>query len=269
MGGLPVVQPAGVVLRVDQRTSTIKHGDLVSEGRLHIPATPEVHGREDPGDHAVDEIVGPGPVRGEEDHVLAYLTNNKITEQNHLSRQYQTTDEISEGGQVMDVFVARLQSEGPVLILNLDHCDGASVFEEKRSEYCEQLGEPDGDPLHVILVIGPQLDVLLLQQPWSQPSKVSLGIDKRSWPENDVQPQFLGRGDEGENVSLTREDKVARLRFMRGPLYVGLNSVGSCQSQFLEAISPGARQHSEVVDRAGDVAVRFAIPDESLVCRIY
>ena len=108
VGGLPVVQPAGVVLRVDWGTATSKHLTLDSECSLSVRTTTKVHGGKHAGDDSVDQIVGAGPVCGEEDHVVPHLPNS-YKETKFLARlKYQISDDVSEGCQVPDVLVTSL-----------------------------------------------------------------------------------------------------------------------------------------------------------------
>ena len=75
MGLLPVVQPARVELRVDWGPSTSQEQALQSEGGLAVPATAKVHRGENSRDDSVDEIISPGTVRSEEQHLLSDLKN--------------------------------------------------------------------------------------------------------------------------------------------------------------------------------------------------
>lgn len=102
------------------------------------------------------------------------------------------------------------------------------------------------------------------QPPWNAPV-VKLAASVWTHPQYDVQPIFLRQMNEFGNVGVSGEVELVGVQLVVVPGYVELDRVQTTGFHFGEAVIPVAFVNPEVVDGSGDVSIRLAIFEKTVV----
>ena len=240
---LPVVEPAGVELRVHAGTSLgVAHLRIELDG--DVVAGAEVDGGVDVlGERAALELVVVSAIVGEEHHVVAEKALVQVQ-------------------QPLEVHLVAGGVEA-VLVLDLDHDDVASVLVQVGTHQGEQHAE---EVLHVLLVHGiggSQLDAGNAQQPVGQTAKVPLAADVGTGAEDHVEVVLLGQLNEANDVGNPLEIELALVRLVEIPGNVGLHGIQTALGHLLQRVVPVlvvlAGLLAEVVEGAGHVGEGLSI----------
>ena len=237
---LPVVQPPAVELRV-----------LVGTHRLVL-----AHRRE-----------GVVRVAGTEVHGGVRLARQATAREHAVVRTVRGERHVARGGaQVRDGHVVQLGEIllvagriAAVLVLDLGHNDAASVRDHVGREHRKKCVEPLLHRLHVLGILGSDLDTIFLQQPVGQTTELPLSADIGSGTHNHEKTVLLGEREIAVQIVRALEVEHAPLGLVHVPRDVRLDGVHARVCDFLEGILPARRMHAEVVEGGGHELNRLSV----------
>ena len=240
---LPVVEPAGIELGVDEGIDLLVLS-LHVVGLLGV-ASAEIDGHVD----ALDVTAGEGGVRvgidGEEDGIVTEVLADL-------------------GGKVLHVDLVALVVEA-VLVLDLDRDDASAIDVHVGLEDGEEDVVPGVDGVHVGLVVGTDDHALLLDEPVGKTTEVPFGTNVGTGSHDDGHVVLLSELEPAVDVGDALKVELALVGFVEIPSNVGLDGVEATGSHLSEDVLPAVGVDSEVVEGTGDVLEGLAILVEGLV----
>ena len=154
-----------------------------------------------------------------------------------------------------------------VLVLHLDHDDGAAVLDGQRLQLLAHLLLEDLHALHEIRVAFAQLDVLLLQQPPGQTAHLPLCADIGARAHDDVEPVLLSQTAELGHVVVASEVKDALLLLVDVPEDVDAHGIHAQCLAHLDAVFPVGTRNAGIVNLGRLHDERLSVEQKGLVAR--
>ena len=165
-----------------------------------------------------------------------------------------------EGEQVVAVV-----AEAAVLVLDLDHQDGPAAMDLEVADDLSDLQDVGLAGGEVAGVGAAHLDVGRPQQPGRQTAEIPLGAGVRPGPDDDPEPQALGRPDESGQVVPAGEVPLARLGLEGVPEEVRPDRVQPGGFDLGQPVGPVLPGDALVVDLSGHDPERAAVEEEILL----
>jgi hypothetical protein len=165
-----------------------------------------------------------------------------------------------EGEQVVAVV-----AETAVLVLDLDHQDGPAAVDLEVADDLADLQDVGLAGGEVARIGAAHLDVGRPQQPSGQPAEIPLGAGVRPGPDDDPEPQALGRPDEGGQVVPAGEVPLARLGLEGVPEDIGRDRVQPGGFDLGQPVGPVLPGDALVMDLAGHDPEGAAVEEKVLL----
>ena len=152
-----------------------------------------------------------------------------------------------------------------VLVLDLDHDDATAVHDHVGRENGQQGVHPLRHGLHVLRILGSDLDAVLLQQPVGKTAELPLCTDVGSGANNDEETVLLRKGEITVQIVRALKVELSALRLVHVPSDIGFHGVHSRIGQLLEGILPAIGVDTEVVEGGRHELDRLSIQEVGIL----
>ena len=149
-----------------------------------------------------------------------------------------------------------------VLVLDLDQDDGAAVADLQRGNDLVDALEVGGHVGHVLRLVAAHANGSVAEQPGGKAAVVPFGADVGAGAHDRVQAFFGNGAQEPVKVEAAVGDPGIGRGGVLIPGHVGLDGVEAHLAGLDDAIAPRVRMDAEVVQSAGEDAVRLTVEEE-------